>query len=272
MLAAGSAFGLMGAMIKLVGKRLNVFEVVFLRCLFLSMPLGCYYLLAHKRPRVGNKRLMLTRCLLGCAAMCLFFWTIVRLDLATAMVLNKMSPVWVVVFAVLLLREEVSRAVPPLVLVAFAGCFLLIQPDLGSATRSPLVGVAGLVSGLLGGLAYICVRELRNTEETADIVLCFTLFSALACLPGVLADFVWPSRTEWLALAGAGLCAATGQCCMTASYRVERAAIVAPFFYSSVLVATLVGYLFWDEKLTALSTAGVGLVVAAGALICALRR
>ncbi len=271
MLLAGVALGSMGALIKFTGKRLPVYEVVFFRCLFLLLPLACYYGWTGRRPRVGNRKLLFARCLAGCSAMFLYFWTIVRLELATATVLNKTSPVWVVLFAIALLSEEAAWAVPALVLLAFGGCWLLIGPDFSSAVRSPVPGLVGLGSGILGALAYICLRQLRETDEPVDIVLCFTLFSGAVCLPPLVVGFVAPTGRELLALCGVGFAAALGQVCMTTAYQRERAAVVAPFFYSSVLVAALHGYLFWGERLDGTAAAGVTLVVVAGVALSLVR-
>ena len=61
-----------------------------------------------------------------------------------------------------------------------------------------------------------------------------------------------------------GLGAAGGQLAMTEAYRLERASVVGPFSYATVIWSALLGWAFFDEALDPLSTSGIALLLVAG--------
>lgn len=65
----------------------------------------------------------------------------------------------------------------------------------------------------------------------------------------------------------AGLFGGVGQILMTSSYRFAEASLVAPFDYTSMILALLVGYFVFDEVPTGTMIMGAGIVIFAGVLI-----
>ena len=59
-----------------------------------------------------------------------------------------------------------------------------------------------------------------------------------------------------LALIGAGLIGGTGQLLLTEALRRAPVAVVAPFDYSQLIWAGIIGYLVWDEIPRAATIAG----------------
>mgnify|MGYP003759451049 FL=1 len=68
-------------------------------------------------------------------------------------------------------------------------------------------------------------------------------------------------------LIGAGLFGGLGQILLTSSYREADASLIAPFEYTSMLLALIVGYAVFDEVPTLTMMAGAAIVIAAGVLI-----
>jgi len=65
----------------------------------------------------------------------------------------------------------------------------------------------------------------------------------------------------------AGLFGGVGQIFLTSSYRYADASLVAPFDYSSMILALLIGFFIFDEVPTATMMLGAGIVILAGILI-----
>ena len=65
----------------------------------------------------------------------------------------------------------------------------------------------------------------------------------------------------------AGLLGGIGQILLTSSYRFADASLVAPFDYTSMILALLIGYFIFDEVPTGTMLVGAGIVIAAGVLI-----
>jgi drug/metabolite transporter (DMT)-like permease len=65
----------------------------------------------------------------------------------------------------------------------------------------------------------------------------------------------------------AGLLGGVGQILLTTAYRHADASVVAPFEYTSMLLALGVGYLLFSEVPTLTMLVGAAIIIAAGVLI-----
>ncbi len=98
-------------------------------------------------------------------------------------------------------------------------------------------------------------------------MLYLTGFGAL--LSGLLQPFLWREiRTEdiWLFL-GIALFGTLGATLITQAFRFAPAPVVAPFDYTSLIWATLLGWLLWDEIPDLATYIGAGIIVLSGLLI-----
>ena len=68
-----------------------------------------------------------------------------------------------------------------------------------------------------------------------------------------------------------GVAAGTGQLLMTSAFRHGEVGVLAPFNYSSIVWATLFGYVVWGESVGAVSLLGIVLIVGSSVAV-ALRR
>jgi drug/metabolite transporter (DMT)-like permease len=79
--------------------------------------------------------------------------------------------------------------------------------------------------------------------------------------------WVMPTPGEAALLVTAGLLGGVGQILLTSAYRGADASVVAPFDYSSILLALLIGFFVFGEVPTGQMLAGAGIVMAAGVLV-----
>ncbi len=68
-------------------------------------------------------------------------------------------------------------------------------------------------------------------------------------------------------LSGVGLVGGIGQILLTSSYRFADASALAPFGYTSMIWALLIGYFVFDEVPTLMTISGAGLVILSGIAI-----
>ena len=201
------------------------------------------------------------RCAFGTAGLLANFWAIDRIGIADANMLNKLAPFFAVIMSIFILKELPGLVDILSVAVAFAGAVLVVRPSAGLASLPALVGVAG---GFFAGLAYTYVRKLGMMgERSGIIVLCFSVFSCLVCLPFLLFDYHPMSGRQWLLLLLAGCAAAGGQLSVTAAYRLAPAREISVYDYSQVIYAALLGILVLGEWPRRLSVLGYAVIIAA---------
>ena len=113
----------------------------------------------------------------------------------------------------------------------------------------------------------IQTRRLTRTETTSSIVFYFSLICAIA---GALTlPFAWHSPTggELVALVALGILGGLAHIFLTESYRYAPASVVAPFDYSAMLWALLLGYWLFGELPDKLVYLGAAIVTAAGLFV-----
>jgi drug/metabolite transporter (DMT)-like permease len=216
--------------------------------------------------RPGDPRRMLLRCVVGLLAMLCFFWSIDHLPLGTATALQYTAPLLTVALAGPLLGERLDRRGWLAVIVAFAGVLLMLRPSLRVDPAALLVGLTGAA---LAAWVYVIVRQLRATDPPTRIVWWFAVVGAALTLP-LAALEAWPATPrQWALAVAVGVGATGGQFGITQAYRLERATLVGPLSYATVLLSALAGAALFDERLGAASLFGLALFLGAGGWLAA---
>lgn len=253
-----------GIIIRTLGENLAVAQIVFLRnalgLLFIvPLTLG-FHSVSIKTSRI---HLHLMRALVGVSAMsCLYYgWT--HLPLGTAALLKQTGPLFMPILALWFLRESIPTMLRWSLPIGFAGVALVLQPSSATLQLAVLIGLLGAV---LSAAAKIFVRKMKDTEPSRRIVFYFTLFAALFSFPLAAMEWQWLTLNQWLGVAAIGGLSTLAQLAMTKAYHSAPAGYLGPFTYSSVAIATLLGWMIWDETLDALTLIGMVLILAGGVL------
>lgn len=266
----------MMALIKAAG-RLPAGQLVFYRSFFAIIPI--LVMLAWQKELNGalyTTRPLnhLLRGLVGVAAMSLLFIALTRLPLPDVTALNYAQPLLVVVFGALFFGETVRLFRWSAVIVGLVGVIIISWPNLtilgGAAALDDdaLVGVIAVLGGAAcSAVTMLLIRGLVRTEKSSTIVLWFSLTASVAAL--LTLPFGWAPLTgmQIIFLVSAGIAGGIGQLLMTQSYRYAQASTIAPFEYSSLLLAIVIGYIAFGDVPTIHTLIGGAIVIAAGIFI-----
>ncbi len=259
MLGSSLSFALMAVMVRVAGD-VPVTEKVFVRNV-VALLIAAGIALRQKAPLLGSRKslsLLLGRSAFGVLGVVAYFYSIERMTLADASMLNRLSPFFVLLFGVWLLRERLTRVQVPGMIVVFAASLLVIKPRFSPEVIPALIGTAG---AFFAGGAYAIVRVLRTREQPATIVFFFAAFTALVMLPFVLAHPYVPTATEFWGLVGVGVFAAGGQFGLTFAYKYEKASEVSIYTYTQILFNALFGFALFSEVPDLLSAIGGILII-----------
>ncbi len=264
MIASTLSFALMGAMVKYATDT-PVSTKVFFRNLVTFGITAVVAWRTHSNPFTTEApfKILFLRALCGLGGVYFYFLALGQLTLADASLLNKTSPFFVAVFAVVILKERFNRAVVPALVTAFCGALLVIKP---SFNYQILPALAGLASGFFAGLAYVLVRSLKGRASPNLIIFVFSFVSCGLTLPMVLINPPHPSPEQWLALLGTGVFAAGGQFGLTFAYHHAPASRISIFVYLHVIFAVIVGLVLFGERPDILSIVGGLLIIGAAVM------
>jgi len=269
-------FVAMSSFLKAAGQ-LPAGQLVFFRSFFAILPVLAY--LADRRDlriALNTKRPLghIARGVIGVCAMGMSFFALTRLPLPEAITLNYAQPLFVVVFSALFLGETVRIHRWTAVAVGLVGVLIVSWPKLSLLTGGTTIGsgeLAGVIAALgaaaMAAVAMLQVRSLVRTESSAVIVIWFSLTASVAGL--LTLPFGWQAIDAWQAgfLISAGICGGIAQIFMTEAYRHAEASTVAPFEYTSIILAIVVGYLAFGEEPTVYIIVGGAIVIGAGVFI-----
>lgn len=269
-------FVTMSSLIKATGT-LPAGQIVFFRSFFAVFPI-LFFLGFRKELRTAFSTARplghIARGVVGVCSMGLTFFALTRLPLPDAITLNYAQPLLVVVFSSLFLGEPIRIYRWSAVVVGLAGVVIISWPELTLLTSGTgfddqeVLGVLAAFGGAgCSAVAAILVRSLVHSEKTATIVLWFSLVASAVALLTV--PLGWQALTwqQTLLLVSAGFCGGIGQIFMTSAYRHAEVSTVAPFEYTSMILAIVVGYLAFDDVPTVHMLIGGAIVVGAGIFI-----
>ena len=264
MLVAALGFGVMGALVKLGATKFSSAELVFYRSSFGLVSIYAY--IAYRKlplatPVLGKQ---VSRALVGLVSLALFFYAIAHLHLATAITLNYTSALFLAAFMPFMLHEKPKAILLGAVLLGFMGVTLLLKPSFSSANA--LAGAVGLLSGFGAALAYVHVKQLGKLNEPDwRTVFYFTCISTIVSGTWMLFDhFASLTWQDLPMLLGLGISATIGQLAMTRAYRTGSTLIVASLAYTTVIFATVLGAIFWQEALSTSEYAAIGIIILSG--------
>jgi drug/metabolite transporter (DMT)-like permease len=275
-LVSALLFALMQALVRYIGDIVPLGQVVFFRSVFAILPVLLIY--AWRRElaaAVRTKRPFghLGRGMLAVVGMFLNFAALARLPLVEATAIQFATPLVTVAFAAWFLGERVRIFRWSAVAIGFAGVIVMLWPHLSwshlalGSTATAVGAACALAGAFTNAGSVIQTRRLTDSETTSSIVLYFSIFCAFAGLLTYPLGWHSPTWPQLSALIAVGLLGGLAHILVTESYRFAPASVIAPFDYSMMIWAFLLGYALFGELPTIYVFVGSAIVAAAGLLV-----
>jgi drug/metabolite transporter (DMT)-like permease len=274
-LASTLMFTVMGVQVRYLGGTYPEGQVAFFRSMFALIPILIVFgwrgqLKGALRTQRPSDHLL--RGVFSVVGTFCTFAALARIPIADFTAIAFVAPLITVVFAAVFLKEHVHAYRWSAVAFGFGGVILMLTPyarDHGALTTSMAIGLLfALTNAFTAGGASIQIRRLTATETTSSIVIFMTLLVLLVSL--LTAPFGWLMPSTWrdvAILAGIGIAGGLGQIFFTDSYRFAPASFLAPFDYTAMLWAFMLGYWFFGEVPTAYVVVGAAVVASAGIFV-----
>lgn len=265
----------MASLIKATAGHVPPGEAVFFRSFF-AIPVIVIWLAMrrelHLGVRTSNPLGHFWRGLIGTTSMGLGFAGLGLLPLPEVTAIGYASPLLVVIFAAMFLNEKVGVYRLGAVALGMAGVLIVLSPRLtvgasSSDAREALGAIVVLGAAFFASLAQVFVRKLVATESTATIVFWFSVTASALSTITIFWGWVIPAPREAIFLIIAGLLGGVGQILLTSSYRLADASVIAPFEYTSMLLAIGVGFFVFGEVPTKVMLFGAAIIISAGVII-----
>ncbi len=257
---AAAGFTIVWALAKsLADAGMHPFQISFCRAL-LSLLFLIPFLMTGKleRFRTAHPWLHFLRAVAGAVAVLFGFYALVRLPLAEVTALGFTTPLFTVVFAASFLRETVGWRRWGAVVVGFIGMLIIVQPGAAALQVDALFAIG---SAMLIAFAITLVKRFPASESQTVLLFYVLIASILVCaLP---AAEVWrdPTAIEWLMLAAIGALALGAHALFIMGFRSGDSSFVAPFDYTKLLFALVIGFFAFGELPDWATLSGAGVLI-----------
>tara|TARA_B100000941_G_scaffold47314_1_gene29585 strand:- start:820 stop:1692 length:873 start_codon:yes stop_codon:yes gene_type:complete len=241
-------FVLMSVCIKATGDNLPLFEVVFFRSFFALIPLFLVIFYFNlKINSINNYKLHFLRGLVGIAAMSLFFISLRYVPLIEMQTISYSSVFFISILSIFFLGEKIGYRRVIAIIVGFIGVVIILKPDVNLFSN---YSVLPLLASIFLSMAVIILKKILLTNNNILSVWTFTLFATLFSLFFFNDDWIWPNNFDLVLLIASGILGFVAQLCLSKSFQLADASVLAPLDFTSVIWAFLIGYIIFGEFLS----------------------
>ena len=268
-LLAIGLFAFMDTIGKSLMQRYPPAQVVWARYFFqctlmlLMLPrLGVMGFLRTRRHALQIGRGLLLLVSTGC-----MYAAISVVPLADAYAITFTAPLLVTALSVPLLKERVGWRRWTAVVVGFIGVLIVIRPGFGQVPWQLLLP---LITAACFAVYQIFTRMISVDPCETPFVMLFYLAWVGAAAMTLVVPFYWQPvvpRTDWLWMAAIGGLGALGHLILIRALMIAPASLIAPFTYSQILWALILGFLVFGDLPDAWMLAGCTVIIASGLFV-----
>lgn len=182
------------------------------------------------------------RAVLAVAATYLFIRSLADLPLAEATSIIFAAPIFVAALSMPLLRQRVGIQRGFAVVAGFIGVLVLLQP--GSATLQT-ASLLALAAAAVNALVMMSARWIDERDGFWTMTFYMTLFSGFASAFTLTRDWPTVELFDLGLFLGMAIAGTLGIGMISHAFCMGDAAVVAPFDYTALIWATILGWIFW---------------------------
>lgn len=250
---------------KIFTKDLHAIQIVWGYFIGINLTLGAFFI--FKGAKFSKLRMterpiiqILRPAFLVCSISSLFFG-LTYLPLAEATAIGFVAPLFITIFSVPILKENIGIHRWSAILIGLAGVIIIIRPG-GEFWQ--FASVMPLLGAIFFALFQIFTRLLSRTEKTLT-TLFYTGLGGLIW-SSLIVPFVWvtPSQIHIAVFLVTGMCGALAHLCMINAFDHAEASLLAPYNYTKLLWVSIFGYWVFEDIPSIEMWIGSGVIVTAG--------
>jgi drug/metabolite transporter (DMT)-like permease len=222
-------------------------QVISLRSIFIVLPLATLIYFrggfrAFKPKRLRN-HLLRSFCFIGSTFFIITAFSL--MPLADAIAFTFAGPLIIAALAPFFLGEDVSLPRWSAIIIGFIGIVVMVRP---SSEAFHWTAFIALGAAFWGAMRDMVTRSI-SSEESSDLILFYSTIAVI--LVGILGAFYFPWKVpdskDFALFALAGVLNGLAHYMMIEAHRWAEASILAPFRYSGLIWAVILGFVIWGD-------------------------
>ncbi|WP_353309743.1 DMT family transporter [Shimia sp. NS0008-38b] len=265
MICSMAAFTFNDTLVKLLGKEVPLFQMLFLRGVLASVLIWALARALGKiRWRLSRKDWGLVALRSGAetGAAYYFITALYHMPIANVTAVLQILPLTVTLGGALFFGEKVGWRRASAIAAGFCGMLLIVRPGPEGFDQYAIYALIAV--------GFVTLRDLSTRKMSPNVPsLTVTLVASLSVMvfAGVASlghQWVVMDLNQWMLLAGAAVFILGGYSFSVLVMRVGEVSFVAPFRYSGLLWALLLGFVVFGDWPDTLTLLGGAIVVSAG--------
>ena len=254
-------FSFMILIIKLLGDRLGVTQIIFVRqCLMglIMLPVIATHIPDTLRSKALHLQLM--RIGLGLISIIIGFTAVIELPLAESTTIGFARSFFVTLLAIYFLHEYVGPRRWFAVFIGFVGVLIVMRPGTDAFSIYSLFAL--IAAAAVGGIT-ILNRKLARLDGAQTTVTFLIVGVASSLAPFAINSWIWPTMYEWMLFGGLAAVTWSAQMLNVKGFKYGEASFLAGLDYIRLIFAVAFGYLFFGAVPDALFFVGAAIIIAA---------
>lgn len=234
---------------KLMGQRLDPFEVMFFRFFFNLVTL-VPFLLKEGAGVFKTKQLSfnIIRGVLGVIGFSLFIYSIVNIKLVEVVTIFWTIPLFVLILSMVFLHEKVTPVRWVVTIIGFCGLSAVTLIDSGNEFSFKMIYLLPIISAFVFAIQDVMIKKMVSVEESRLTMLFY--FAIVATILSIVpAIYVWKTPTLYelslLFIIGAG--GNLMQYLIFRAFNATELSALSPFRYVEFLITAVFGMVFFNE-------------------------
>ena len=194
----------------------------------------------------------------------LFYWAINSINIADATAMVFVAPLIVTALSPAILGEPIGLRRTISVIIGFIGVLIILRPTMDGDRTGYFIALG---AGIFLAAYYIANRKLANEAPILASTFYTSFLGAIILSPLLLIFWNAPGIRDFWILFGFTTLATLGQIFIIGAFSFAAANIIAPFVYTQIIWATMIGYLLFDAFPDKWGWVGIAIVIAAGVYI-----
>ena len=244
----------------------SVFQLLFIKYCFTL----CLSFIESRRKKnykfylTNNLKLQILRSFLSILESACFVLAFRYLSLADAHSIGGLTPIIVVIFSSIFLREKITPKIWLAVFMGFIGVLVIMRPGLSIFDPKSLIPLS---AALFLGLYQVVTRKASEYDQN-ETSLFYTAITGILIM-GSISFFYWiPINLSFILLfMGVGVFYSLGLYLQIIALSKARASMVQPFHYTLIFWAIIFGFIFYNDIPDLFTIAGATIIASSGIYI-----
>ena len=267
-ISSSLCYAILNCILKKIGHDLPPLVLVFYRNLFLVLTLIPFLFIGNKNLKPlfqkNNFLLNIVRGSLGFLGICFWITAVNKLPITECVAISFTTPLFITLFAIILLKEKVSTVKWICLLTGFFGSTIVMSPDLTALSFYSLLVVAAAV---LWAASAIVIKTFVTYHHPIPVILFTSSISLLLSVPSLIENPILPNINQLLLIAISSILSALAQTLMAFAYKKAYITVVVPFDFTRLIFASIIAYILFNEIISASTIIGSIMIIISASLI-----